>query len=83
MLMRLEYEMWRSGVEYAVLARTTNLRRIVFFFSQMPGASLATHTVPVELMPLNNVKALFFIYLLIFMLNSSSYQLSCFSPGWD
>lgn len=63
-LMRLEYEVWLSGVEYVILALTTDVKRMLFV-SHTPGATLADPTVSAGLLPLNIAK-IFFFFLIFF-----------------
>lgn len=60
--MRLEYEVWLSGVEYVILALTTDVKGRLFV-SHMPEATLADSTVSAGLLPLNIAK----IFLLFFL----------------
>lgn len=60
--MRLEYEVWLSGVEYVILALTTDVKRMLFV-SHTPGATLADPTVSAGLLPLNIAKIYFFFNL--------------------
>lgn len=79
--MRLEYEVWLSGVEYVILALTTDVKRALFV-SHTPGATLADPTVSAGLLPLNIAKIFFFLKSFS-MLNFTFDQLLYFPAGWD
>lgn len=81
--MRLEYEVWLSGVEYVILALTTDVKGRLFV-SHMPEATLADPAVSAGLLPLNIAKIFFIIFLKSFsMPNFTSDQLPYFPAGWD